>query len=197
MSRSKRRLVFAICISAALFAVLLDHNFTTARKYDRQHSNIQNPSQDFKKYNGKTFTVIKIVDGDTIDIDIPDGKYDSTRIRLWGVDTPETKHPKTGVMYFGPEAVEFTQRMCLSKKVTLYLDKETTRGKYGRILAYVQLPDGNFLNEALLTQGYAYADTRFRHDLYYKYKQLESLAKSQKKGLWQKVTPQQMPKWRQ
>ncbi len=197
MSRSKLRLVFVLCVSVAVAAVLLDHNFTAVRKQSREQADIQNPSHDFEKYNQQTFTVTKVVDGDTIDINITDGKYDSTRIRLWGVDTPETKHPEKNVMYFGPEAVQFTQRMCLLKKVTLYLDKKTTRGKYGRILAYVQLPDGKFLNEILLTQGYAYADTRFRHDFYYKYKQLESLARGQKKGLWQEVTPQQMPKWRQ
>ncbi|MFC1677843.1 thermonuclease family protein [Planctomycetota bacterium] len=197
MSRSKLRLVIALCISVAVGGVVLDRSFTSTRKQHRQFSDIQNPSHDFEKYHSRIFTVINVVDGDTIDINIPDGKYDSTRIRLWGVDTPETKHPETGVMYFGPEAAEFTKQMCLWKKVTIYLDKENTRGKYGRILAYAQLPDGKFLNEILLTQGYAYADTRFRHDFYYRYKQLESVAKSRKKGLWQQIRTEQMPMWRQ
>jgi endonuclease YncB( thermonuclease family) len=59
------------------------------------------------------------------------------------------------------------------------------------------LPDGTFLNEVLLSEGYAYADLRFKHGLYNKYKQLESVARSQKKGLWAGVTPEQMPKWKQ
>jgi micrococcal nuclease len=100
-------------------------------------------------------------------------------------------------MYFGPEAAGFTRESTLGKQVTVYLDEGSTRGKYGRLLAYVKLPDGRFLNEALLSEGFAYADLRFRHSFYNKYRQLEAAARGQKKGLWLKVTPEQMPKWRQ
>ena len=80
----------------------------------------------------------------------------------------------------------------------IYLDEgNRTRGKYGRLLAYVQLPDGRFLNEALVADGYAYADLRFGHSFYHKYQQLEAVARSQKKGLWRKVTRRQLPEWRQ
>ncbi|MBN1788337.1 MAG: thermonuclease family protein [Sedimentisphaerales bacterium] len=152
---------------------------------------------DWNKYQGKTFTVIKVVDGDTIDISIPDGKYNQTRIRLWGIDTPETKDTKTGIMYFGPEATEFTKNLCFEKQVTVYLDEgNNTRCKYGRLLAYVKLPDDRFLNEELLSEGFAYADTRFEHSRMEKYIQLEKEAKEQKKGLWKEVTPDQMPKWK-
>jgi micrococcal nuclease len=176
--------------------VALDHSCvrhvavpTTAKQQD---------SSDFEKYEGKQFAVAKVIDGDTLDIDIPDGNFSHTRIRLWGVDTPETKDPRTGPMYFGTEAAEFATRTALSKRVTIHLEQDRkTRDKYRRLLAYVQLPDGRFLNEALLSEGYAYADLRFKHSLYNKYKQLESLARKQKKGLWEKVTPEQMPKWRQ
>jgi micrococcal nuclease len=101
-------------------------------------------------------------------------------------------------MYFGKEASDFATKLALGKQVTIYLEKEkNSRDKYHRLLAYVQLPEGKFLNEELLSEGYAYADTRFKHGLYNKYKQLESLARSQKKGLWAGVTPEQMPKWKQ
>ncbi len=101
-------------------------------------------------------------------------------------------------MYFGKEAADFTDRVTLGKQVTVFLDNEkNSRDKYHRLLAYIQLPDGKFLNEELLSDGYAYADTRFKHSFYYKYNQLESLARKQKKGLWGAVTPDQMPKWRQ
>lgn len=101
-------------------------------------------------------------------------------------------------MYFGPEASEFTTKLALRKQVTIYLDEENrTRDKYERLLAYVQLPDGRFLNEVLLSEGFAYADSLFRHSFYNKYKQLESAARSQKRGLWEKVTPDQFPEWRQ
>jgi hypothetical protein len=53
-----------------------------------------------------------------------------------------------------------------------------------------------FLNEELLSEGYAYADRRFRHSYFQKYLQLESVARSAGKG-WKNVTPEQMPPWRQ
>ena len=141
--------------------------------------------------------VTRVIDGDTIDIDIPDGQYEHTRIRLWGIDTPETKSEKAGVMYFGPEATDFTRKLTLGEMVGVYLDKQNrTRGKYGRLLAYVQLPDDKFLNEVLLSKGFGYADVRFRHSFYNKYRQLEAAARSQKRGLWEKVTPEQWPQWR-
>jgi endonuclease YncB( thermonuclease family) len=53
------------------------------------------------------------------------------------------------------------------------------------------------LNEVLLADGFAYADVRFRHSLYNRYKQLESAARGQKKGLWAKVRREQLPEWLQ
>ena len=96
------------------------------------------------RYHDKIFTVVNVVDGDTFDIDAPDGREEVTRIRLWGVDTPETKDPERGVMYYGPEATAFTREMVLGKQVRVVLEPfEESRGLYGRLLAYVYLEDGN------------------------------------------------------
>ena len=153
---------------------------------------------DWDKYNEKTFTVVKVVDGDTIDIDMPDEKWPDTRIRLLAVDTPETDKSPSGAMYFGKEASEFVHKTALGQKVTVLLDKlSKTRDKYHRLLAFVRFSDGRILNEELVSQGFAYADTRFPHSYYEKYIQLEKTAQEQKKGLWEKVTPNQMPLWRQ
>ncbi len=100
-------------------------------------------------------------------------------------------------MYFGPQAAEFTTKLTLGKPVQVYLDTTRTRGYYGRLLAYVRLPDGRFLNEVLLSEGFAYADLRFRHNFYNKYPQLEASARSQKKGLWENVKREQLPEWLQ
>jgi micrococcal nuclease len=187
--------------TVAVFA--LDHSCVRQAPIKAPLSASAQQTSDIEKYDGKQFYVIKVVDGDTIDIDIPDNSgekaYSHTRIRLWGVDTPETKDPRLdGPMYFGKEASDFSTTKSLNKKVTTYLDKDrSNRDKYHRLLAYVQLPDGYFLNEELLSQGYAYADLRFKHSFYNKYKQLEALARSQKRGLWAGITPEQMPKWKQ
>jgi len=197
MSRRRRSIIFALCALIAAAFVWLDHTTVEHRFQRRPKSEGRLRARDFEKYHGKTFTVVKVIDGDTVDIDIPDGKYDRTRIRLWGIDTPETKNPKTGVMYFGPEAAEFARESALGKQITVYLEEHRTRGKYGRLLAYVQLPDKRFLNKVLLSEGFAYADLRFRHSFYHKYKQLEASARSQKKGLWPDVTRSQLPEWLQ
>jgi micrococcal nuclease len=197
MSRRRRSVVFGLCLVLIAVFIWLDHT-TVEHKFQRQpKSEGQLRASDFEKYHSKTFTVVKVIDGDTIDIDIPDDKYEHTRIRLWGIDTPETKHPEKGVMYFGPEAAEFARELALGKQITVYLEEHRTRGKYGRLLAYVQLPDRRFLNEVLLSEGFAYADLRFRHSFYNKYKQLEAAARSQKKGLWLDVTREQLPEWLQ
>ena len=205
MSRRRRSVVFILCLVLIAVFIWLDHTTVEHKFQRRPKSEGRLRARDFEKYHGKTFTVANIVDGDTIDIDVPDGKYDHTRIRLWGVDTPETKNPEKGVMYFGPEAAEFARELALGKQIVVYLDEgNRTRGKYGRLLAYVQLPDRRFLNEVhrrflnevLLSEGFAYADTRFRHSFYHKYKQLEAAARSQKKGLWPDVTREQLPEWR-
>jgi len=198
MSRQRRNFIFAFVVLLLALITVLDKAVHTARRKSAPAvANLSNPV-DLRKYDGRTFTVVKVVDGDTIDINIPDGDYPHTRIRLWGVDTPETKKSPGGEMYFGSEASEFTRQLTLGKTVTVYLDQgNRTRGKYGRLLAYVQLPDGRYLNELLLTQGCAYADLRFDHSFYNKYKQLESSARSLKKGLWQNVTREQLPLWLQ
>ncbi|MDD5327788.1 MAG: thermonuclease family protein [Phycisphaerae bacterium] len=197
MSKRRRSTLLTLCLLIVAAVSWLDQGLIKPSRQIQTKSKEQTKVRDYEKYHEKTFTVLKVVDGDTIDIDVPDGKSNHTRIRLIGVDTPETKNPKVGVMYFGPEAADFTHESSLGKRVTVYLDEDSTRGKYGRLLAYVKLPDGRFLNEALLSEGFAYADLRFRHSFYNKYKQLEAGARGQKKGLWKKVTHSQLPEWLQ
>jgi len=195
MSRHTRGIIIALCLLAVGALILLDQACTNQRS--EPVSAAQAGTYDFNRYHNKSFTVVKVVDGDTIDIEAPDGDKKYTRIRLWGIDTPETKHPEFGVMYFGPEAAEYASKLALGNKVTIYLEEHRTRDKYGRLLAYVQLPEGRFLNEVLVSQGFAYADLRFRHSFYHKYKQLESSARRQKKGLWKKIKREQLPEWLQ
>lgn len=154
-------------------------------------------ANEWEKYNNKTFTVVKAVDGDTIDINIPDGRYEHTRIRLLGVDTPETKKPDTPVMYYGPEASEFTKEKTLGRKVTVIMDpRSKPRDKYGRLLAHIKLDNGSILNEQLILNGFAYADTRFPQSFNKEYALLEKQAMKSKTGLWKNVTPEQMPAWK-
>lgn len=101
---------------------------------------------------GESWVVVNVVDGDTIDVK-PVGGTKSERIRLVGVDTPETKDPRKPVQCFGKEASEFTGRL-RGRTVHLTYDVER-RDRYGRTLAYVWLDDGSHFNLILAEEGYA------------------------------------------
>jgi micrococcal nuclease len=194
-SRLRKKILLLSAFLLLSAVVFLDRTFHPLLK--TYVSTPVTQDSDWDKYNEKTFTVVKVVDGDTIDIDIPDGNYSHTRIRLLAIDTPETDKSPSGAMYYGKEASEFVHKTVMGQKVTVLLDKlSKTRDKYHRLLAFVRFSDGRILNEELISQGFAYADTRFPHSYYEKYIQLEKTAREQKKGLWEKVTPDQMPQWR-
>ena len=153
------------------------------------------PVADFRKYHARTFRVTKVVDGDTLDVDEPDRrqKRKTTRIRLWGVDTPETVKPGTPPQHFGPEASAYAKQACAGQEVKLELDPDQTRGKYGRLLAYVFLPNGRMLNRVLVREGYGYADPRFRHAYSAEFRRLQDQARRNRRGLCKDVTPDELP----
>jgi micrococcal nuclease len=98
-------------------------------------------------------TVVHVVDGDTIDVTIGGHRE---RVRLIGINTPETVDPRRPVECFGHEASEHTKTLLpAGTAVDLVRDVEP-RDAYGRLLAYVyRRPDGLFVNLDLATQGYA------------------------------------------
>ena len=130
----------------------------------------------------KTYKVINVVDGDTIDVDM-DGK--TQRIRLIGVNTPETVHPEKTVEYFGKEASEYTKKSLTGKTVEIETDDSQDKyDKYGRMLAYV-IVDGKNFNKSLIEDGYAY---EYTYNVPYKYqsefKNAQKNAEKNNKGLW-------------
>ncbi len=103
---------------------------------------------------GEDTTVDKVIDGDTIVV------AGGARVRLIGVDTPETKHPRKPVQCFGLEASNHTgQLLAPGAGVRLVHDVER-KDRYGRVLAYVyRSSDGLFVNAALVRDGYAQVAT--------------------------------------
>jgi micrococcal nuclease len=120
---------------------------------------------------------VRVIDGDTIELD------GGERVRLIGVDTPETVDPRRPVQYFGKEASAFTRRMAQGKQVRLEFGDES-RDRYGRTLAYVYLADGTFLNAEIIRQGYGHAYTRFPFRYQEEFLALERQARAQGRGLW-------------
>lgn len=151
------------------------------------------------RYHDELFNVVAVMDGDTFDVDLPDNGEPKTRIRLWGVDTPEVEGSPVGAMHFGAEASAFTKSLISGRKVRLVLSPTKSRDRYGRLLAYVYLPNHGdaMLNERLLETGHAYADWRFDHPHKRRFETLEKRAQSAKVGLWTDVQVVQMPEWRQ
>jgi endonuclease YncB( thermonuclease family) len=197
-SRRTRAALVGLCLTGAALLVALDRGFVAPQWSRPAASRGQAFAADFAQYHGRSFPVVHVVDGDTLHLGVPDASGPVTKVRLIGIDTPELANGGRKPMYFGPEAAAFAKRLAMGKTVTVYLDERAgSRDRYGRLLAYLALPDGKFLNEELLLEGYAYADPRFRHSYYQKYQQLEASARALKKGLWAHVTPEQMPPWRQ
>ncbi|PAQ15032.1 endonuclease [Bacillaceae bacterium SAOS 7] len=125
-------------------------------------------------------TVESVTDGDTIKVNM-DGKKETVRLIL--VDTPETKHPRTGVQPFGPEASEFTTEQLSGKEIQIEPGIEE-RDRYGRLLAYVYIGDKMF-NKMLLEQGLARVavyppNTQYLDEM----KEIESTAKNKQLGIW-------------
>ncbi len=121
----------------------------------------------------------RVVDGDTI---ILNGRE---RVRLIGVDTPETVDLRRPVQYFGKEASAFTKRMVEGKRVRLEYD-QTRKDHYGRTLAYVYLEDGTHLNAEIVMQEYGHAYTRFPFRYLEEFRRYEREAREAGKGLWKR-----------
>lgn len=136
----------------------------------------------------KFYSVVHIADGDTIDVLVDDQKV---RVRLLGINSPESVAPNRPVECFGKEASNYISSLISNKSVRLELDpSKPEKDEYGRSLAYLFREDGLFINSQMIESGYAYEYTY--HNERYKYQNDFKLAqaKAQKsmQGLWAKET---------
>lgn len=129
-------------------------------------------------------TVIEVIDGDTVDLSIAGSRQ---RVRLIGIDTPETKHPTKPVECYGPEATSFTESLLArGTKIRIERDLEA-RDTYGRLLVYLyRVSDNLFINLELVLQGYAHVLT-IEPNLAHldKFVAASRDAHSNNRGLWQ------------
>ncbi len=139
--------------------------------------------------------VSHVIDGDTFMLD------DGRKVRMIGVDTPETVDPRKDVQFFGKEAAKRLREWIEGKVVCLRkdIDKTQDTDKYGRLLRYVwiyskaeetspgeKLIKGFFVNAELIKQGYAFAYTRYPFQYLEDFRSYERQAREDNFGLWNK-----------
>jgi micrococcal nuclease len=134
------------------------------------------------------YEVVKVVDGDTITVNMAGKKVG---IRLIGLNTPETVDPRTTVQCFGQEASKKAKEMLSGQMVRLEADP--TQGetdKYDRLLRYVFLSDGTLFNKWMIENGfgfeYTYDSNPYQYQL--EFKAAEQSARTNNRGLWASST---------
>lgn len=135
-----------------------------------------------------TYRVARVVDGDTFLL------ANGARVRLMGVDTPETVRPEHPVEKWGPEASDFTRDFLADGEVRLQFDRERL-DQYGRFLAYVYVGQ-RMLNEELLRAGLARAKLtfRYREPMKRRFEQAQAEARAAQRGIWSTPPKSSRPK---
>lgn len=123
--------------------------------------------------------VVKVVDGDTFDI--LDAKV-TTRIRLFGIDSPERGQA------FNKRAKAFTDSLVAGKRVRIVV---RSKDRYGRTVGDAYLEDGTYVNATIVKAGYAWQFTQYSTDD--ELARLERIARSSRRGLWQDARA--IPPW--
>ena len=122
--------------------------------------------------------VKRVVDGDTVELETGE------KVRYIGINAPESVKPKSPVECFGHEASVYNTGLVEGKRVRLEKDV-SDRDRYGRLLRFVYLEDGTFVNDRLVREGYAYASI-FPPDVTKadEFKQAQNEARIAHRGLW-------------
>ncbi|MDP8904850.1 MAG: thermonuclease family protein [Chloroflexota bacterium] len=129
-------------------------------------------------------TVVRVVDGDTIRVQLDGVEY---RVRYIGIDTPETVHPSRPVEWMGREASAANRQLVDGR--TVILEKDVSESdRYGRLLRYVWLRDGAgwlMVNAELVARGFAQVST-YPPDVKYTdlFLDLQRAARDGGLGLW-------------
>ena len=169
--KSKNLPLLGLIILFALVVVLI--LFIVKKSNGNTHDN---PS------NLETFYVSEVIDGDTIRISTGGSEQ---KVRLIGVDTPETKNPSKPVECYGPEASAYLSSRLTGRYVSLEADQsQGDADAYGRLLRFVWL-DGENINLSIIKGGFG---REYTFNLPYKYQrnflEAENSAKSTHSGLW-------------
>jgi len=126
--------------------------------------------------------IIRVIDGDTVEVLLSGQKE---KVRVIGINTPETIDPRRPVQCFGKEASSHAKEILTEQNVVLESDStQTNRDKYNRLLRYIFLNEVDF-GKSMIAEGFAY---EYTYNIPYKYqsdyKEAEKEARNAQKGLW-------------
>lgn len=181
----QKRLLLGLIV--VLLALVAESGFLGTDTIILSDSRVRPPqmggNEAVEQNKAKVPLVTRVVDGDTI-IVLIDGV--SEKVRLIGVDTPETVDPRKPVQCFGKEASSFTKALTLNKQIRLEIDpSQGDRDKYGRMLRYVFLEDGTLVNQKIIADGYGHEYTyRIPYKYQIEFKEAQRSAREFQKGLW-------------
>lgn len=146
-------------------------------------SNKFNFSSPNAEVNKTTAQVLRVVDGDTIEVSLS-GKKET--VRLIGIDAPEAVDPREAVKCFGKEASDKAKEILNGETITLESDPtQRDRDRYGRLLRYIFINSLNF-NKFMISSGFAHEYTYQSNPYKYQLEFIEAQksARENKKGLW-------------
>lgn len=128
----------------------------------------------------ETATVVRVIDGDTIEVDLDGSLY---TVRYIGMNTPETNHPSRGLEFYGREASARNRQLVEGKTVRMERDVSAT-DRFDRLLRYVYVGE-QMVNAALISEGYAVAKT-YPPDVKFAdiFKELQQEAIEKRRGAW-------------
>ncbi|MCC6422946.1 MAG: thermonuclease family protein [Phycisphaerales bacterium] len=150
---------------------------------------------DLSRYDHKQGEVHRVIDGDSAVVSV---NSQEVLIHLMGVDAPDMKFTDQQVEeYWSTQARNYLLERLTNKTITLKLDPQQTRDRFGRLLVYAYLSDTDNINLGMVRDGYAYADRREKHLMEAQFESAEAEARQRRRGLWMDITVQLMPTWRQ
>jgi len=129
-----------------------------------------------------------VPDGDTVHLE------DGRKVRLLGIDAPEMGRDGAPDQYYAKEARQFLRRLVKGRTVRVETDHQGT-DRYGRILAYVYLPDGRMANLVLVEEGYAFYYPHTHQDREFQKRMLAAQNRSirARKGFWPRILTLEQP----
>lgn len=175
--RIERTIISLIIIAASVVTYYLQSHPAT-----QPQQTAEQPAQTTTIQQPGYYQVTSVADGDTIEVDMNGTKE---KIRLIGVDTPESVKPNSAVQCYAHEASDFTKKNVSGQSVRLEADPMgDNRDRYDRLLRYVYLKDGTLWNQKLIADGYGFAYLSFSFSKSADFAASQEVAKSSKRGLW-------------